>query len=54
MSYNQAIPRSKSLVPLPAAGAELSPDSVPAVGIYPSDTFEDYGRMMCDGYIFKY
>lgn len=48
------VPRNRSLVPLPSAGAEISPDSVPAVGIYPCDTFEDYGRMMRDGFAFKY
>lgn len=48
------VPRNRSLVPLPAAGAEISPDSVPAVGIYPCDTFDDYGRMMRDGFAFKY
>jgi hypothetical protein len=30
-----------------------SPSACPAA-TYPCDTFEDYGRMMCDGYSFKY
>jgi|SRR5690349_20110216 len=53
------IPRCKSLVPSTVAGHSApltesdSPSACPAA-TPPNDTFEDYGRMMCDGFAFKY
>lgn len=59
MAAHPPVPRSKAMIPVSTSTAGTFPSCVPspvapAVGTYPCDTFEDYGRMMCDGFAFKY
>jgi hypothetical protein len=60
LAAHPPVPRSKAMIPVSTVAGHSahltesdSPSACPAA-TYPCDTFEDYGRMMCDGYSFKY
>lgn len=60
MAAHPPVPRSKSMIPVSTVAGHCtplaesdSPSACPAA-TSPNDTFEDYGRMMCDGFAFKY
>lgn len=60
LAAHPPVPRSKAMIPVSTVAGHSapltesdSPSACPAA-TFPCDTFEDYGRMMCDGYIFKY
>lgn len=60
MAAHPPVPRSKAMIPVPTVAGysapltESDPPSACPAATYPCDTFEDYGRMMCDGFAFKY
>lgn len=60
LAAHPPVPRSKSMIPVSTvAGHSVpltesdSPSACPAA-TPPNDTFDDYGRMMRDGFDFKY